>query len=1150
MINIKTVKEVIDSLPFSVDFTAEEWAENPVIENYHRHSDYSNGCVTDSVESQENYAKRTVEYGAKCLFTTEHGTQGDQFLTYKLCEKYGLKYRHGAEAYFVLNRKEMEYTDPDTGKKKTVRDRCNRHIVLIAKNAEGRREINYILSVANLDGYYYQPRIDLDLLLSMNPENVFVTSACVAGWKPFSEKDEEKLSNVFFQNVPYYMYPIESFWKQVADHFGKNFFFEVQAHKAPVQKELNSRLIELSQEWGVPLIAGLDSHYVLEENRDKRLQYQKDKNIEFDHEEDDSFYMDYPDGLELYRRFKEQGILSDKQIIEAMMNTLIFQSELMEDIVLDRSFKIPNLYKNLTYEQRTEKLRQILRKAYVEQGDLKRNKEKGINQEVGKGINWEIEQFVESNTVDYPLFSTELVSRAVNKFDGILTTTSRGSAASFITNKLLGFTTVDRYRAEIPIHPERFLTKDRILAGSLPDIDFNCATQKPFIDAARDLLGEHGAYPLMTLGKLKEKKAWAMYARINNIEPQKSLAVSKAIDKFNKAKLHAEEDEKDLVLIDDYIPDEYMDLYIKSQEYQGITDLFGTHACGCLCLDGDIRREIGLISAKSQTTGKRTLCAAIEGKYLDEFGYLKQDFLIVDTVLLTYKHFKSIGRSVPTFEELKELVKDDPKTWEIYSKGITVCVNQCEKTETTQKLMKYRPKSIGELSAFVAAIRPGFKSLVGTFINRESYSTGEPEIDHILAESQNFMLYQESIMAILNFLGVEMGETYQIIKSISKKKLKGKMKDDLLEKLKQGWTKRFGNLNNFFKVWNVIEDAAAYAFNSPHSYSMAGDSLYSAWFKAHYPDQFYKVSIDHYQEKNNKDKMNALVSEAIQHFGYRMGGYEFGADNTKTNIDEKNKLIYPPLTNIKGFGEKTAQDLLRLSSAFKSDYYRGEIDDRSFWQLLKYFDSYKWQTKINSTQLEQLIKIDYFHKFGSIEKLLEEKRLYDFYKKVNTRVSKKTLEQMGLNVNRAVPFGRETSSMIMDFQKDDYFDWLISEIPEQTTSLLKKIHYQIEIFGSSNIVDENFYKNLVFVLSISPKNKYGYMKVYNPRTGNTVDVKYWISQLERQKIKVGDCISLKVDKKAVKAWNGKLDKKGKKIYEQVPDQWEYWVKDAGKVSLL
>ena len=121
---------------------------------------------------------------------------------------------------------------------------------------------------------------------------------------------------------------------------------------------------------------------------------------------------------------------------------------------------------------------------------------------------------------------------------------------------------------------------------------------------------------------------------------------------------------------------------------------------------------------KSESTGKSVLCVAMEGGYLDKYGYVKDDFLIVDSVHLTYKFFKSIGKEVPTFDELREMIKNDKSTWDIYAKGITCCINQCEKQATTKRAMMYKMQNLAESSAFIAGIRPGFRSLVNTFLKR------------------------------------------------------------------------------------------------------------------------------------------------------------------------------------------------------------------------------------------------------------------------------------------------------------------------------------------------------------------------------------------------------------------------------------------------
>lgn len=1252
------VQRAIDRMPFKCPYTADEWLEHMYLENYHCHKDFSNVAVTDCAEKIENYAQRIKDLGSgQCLFSGEHGSQGNWFHVYKVAEEYGLRYRHSAEAYWVKDRHE--------------KDRTNCHIMIVAKNDEGRKDLNYILSVANEDGYYYQPRIDLELLLGVDPENFLVFSACVAGWN-YEDADE--------------------IWLKIAEHFGQNFFFEVQCHDTDKQRKLNERILQLSKEYDIPIICGLDSHYVLEENKVKRELMQKERKMAFDDEES-MWYLDYPDAKTVIERFEKQGVLSEDQILEAILNTSVFVSE-CEEIILDRHFKIPNIYKDLDYEGRVKLFKQKINKAYHD--DPYKSQEK-IN-----GIRWEVEQFVESGTVDYPLMSEAIVKKAVEDYGGVITTTARGSASGFLTNNYMGLTTIDRFNADVPLYPERFLTKDRVLSGSLPDIDTNCADSEPLIKAARDLLGEHGCYPLMTLRTYKEKSAWLMYARVNGIAPEKSMAISKALDAYNKDFAHADDEDKENIRVENYIPAEYKNLYEESKTYQGITTQVGIHACGVLAFDGDIRREIGLISAKSETTGERTLVACVEGKMLDEFGYVKEDFLIVDTVSLTKEMFDSIGQPVPNFEELKHMVAADPMTWDIYAKGITCCVNQVEKAATTQKAMRYRPKNIQELASFIAAIRPGMASLVNNFLGRKPYTTGETTIDELLDSSSHYMLYQESIMTILSFLGLPMTDTYSVVKMISKKKLKGKKKEDLLLKLQAAWQKEFGNTDNFHQVWQVIEDAASYSFNacvsedtvlqsalcmSPnmkwkafslkeidevrkmktsieareaghlwkwqklkkkdygysasvgdyrkicmnkvmeiyqsgvrdlwhvettrgcfvdctldhklltpqgeravfelkvgdevyihvngdrpatlaridtiksieylkqgmtydvemltpyhnfttrsglvccncHAYAMAGDSLYLAWFKAHYPAKFYEVAISHYQEKSNKTKIDALIKEAMKFYDYKIGSYEFGADNRRINIDEENRTIYPNLSSIKGFGEKVVAQLYETS--------QGEFNNfQDVYSVLK-------TTALNSTQLTNLAKLGYFKRFGNENQILSLIGLYDFASSIKTSVSKKKLEDLSIPLAYVLPFGRETKTKIMDLQKDEFVAFLKEKINEPEPSDMQRLKWQFEVTGITDQVCPSIPSNEGIVIDVEVRKGVTNVTFYSPNKGKNLALKMYTKTYEAKKFDKGDFIRVSHVKKKVKtAFTGNILPNGKREYKPVASgETEAWL---------
>ena len=1067
---------------FKFPYSAEEYAKYLYLENYHCHKDFSNTSTPDCAESIENYAKRVHEFNAKCLFSGEHGSQGNQFQVYKVAESEKLKYIHSSEVYWVKNRLE--------------KDRANCHMIVAAKNSEGRGDINFALSIANEDGYYYKPRIDLELLFNIPKDNVIVTSACVAGW---NYEDAEDI------------------WIKIHNYFGDNFFLEVQYHNTEKQKKLNEKILRIARENNIQIICGLDSHYVKDENSVKRDQILKYKNVNYPDE--DGWYMDYPDTQTVIKRFKEQGVLSDEEIFRAIMNTNVFVSE-CEEIVLDRTFKIPSVYKGKTYDEKCKIYKNVLNIAY--------SKEKEKSKEKADGIRYEAKEVMEAGVVDYFLTSKAIVDEAVNNQGGILTTTSRGSAASFITNKLLGLTTVDRFNADIPIYPERFLTKERVLAGQMPDIDLNVATQEPFVKAAKKLLGEHGCYPLMAIEKLKEKAAWQLYAGANDVRPEDANQISKYLDEYNKALKYADDDEKEDIHVEDYIPKEYIELFKQSNEYQGITINLKVHACGHFIFDGDIRREVGLISAVSETTGKRTICAAIEGGFLDEFGYVKEDFLIVDSVYLTYKFFHSVGMEVPTFDELRKMIDGDKATWDIYAKGITCCVNQCEKEATTNRVKKYKPQNLAELSNFIAAIRPGFASLLNTFLNREPYTTGEAKIDSLLEDTSHFMIYQESIMKVLSFLKLAMGETYGVIKSISKKKLKGEKKENLLSELNTAWLDEFNNTDNFNNVWNVIEDSARYAFNSPHAYSMGGDSAYQAWFKAHHTATFYEVAINHYQEKNKKDKIDALVKEAIKFYDYKLGNYEFGTDNRTVTIDEEKKLIYPNLSSIKGFGEGVSKTLYEL----------GQKQYKDFVEVLTALFS----NSINKTIVDKLIKIDYFRKYGDINTLLAITKYYDVLYGAKT-ISKDKAEKNGLPFELLSKYGNEAAKQFNKIDSLGLLNELIGEIPYRELTLKEKLDNQREVLGIVTDYDPNADKRLYYVSELDIKKSVVNIALYEIFSGKTREVKMWTSQYNKNPFSLGNILYIiSLDKKHKKEPTGEIDEvTGKKVYREVPDKFEYWL---------
>lgn len=832
----------------------------------------------------EDYAKRAVELGHSILSSCEHGWQGRYIECYDLAKQYGLKFLFAAEAYWVWDRHEE--------------DRSNCHIWIGAKNENGREWINEVLSQANEDGFYYQPRLDEELLDLLPAGDVWITTACVAGWKYLSEEEER----------------LKALWKKLYDKHGDNFMFEVQYHPSERQKELNSYILNLRKEIPAPIIMGCDSHYIEANGADLRSDFLVSKEDRKAYDDEEEWFMDYPDGDTAVQRFREQGVLTEAEIAEAIDRTNCFlEVEEYECDIFDDSLKLFSLHPDWTQEQKnTEYLRLVddgwqNYKAEVAP-DLLSKYEKEIKSETGT--------VVECHMADYFIDNYHVIRRG-KELGGHLTNTGRGSAVSFFTNKLLGFTEVDRIAAKVKMYPERFMTATRILeTHSLPDIDFNVAEQDIFAEGQAQVCGRDHAVQMLAYGTQKASAAWKMFAKSQNIDFATANEVSAQIKRYEN-KLHTvDEEEKDTINIMDYIDKRFHDVYLRSTEYQGIITSWSPAPCAFLLYQGSIRRKIGLVKIKDR------ICCAMDGHWAEKNHFLKNDLLRVAVVDLINKGYTRAGLKVPTVNELLAMCPSEDPVWDIYRKGCTLGINQVEQPGTASRVGVYAPTNISELCAFIAAIRPGFKSMYKIFESRQDFSYDVKPFDDLLRTEelpQSFCLYQEQQMAVLNYAGFPMSECYAAIKNIAKKR-----KEKVLayhERFINAFSKRLVEQENINKtdaaekaknVWKIIEDAAQYAFNSSHSYSVSLDSLYGAWLKQHHPLAFYETFMRIMDEKGDKDKLAAAKDEAESYFNIKFPPFKFGQDNRKVTADEENNAISNALTSIKGFNKAAAVALYEL----------------------------------------------------------------------------------------------------------------------------------------------------------------------------------------------------------------------------------------------
>ena len=348
--------------------------------NYHKHDHVSGIFTPDTHIKPKAYIDRILELGHDTYFTTNHGSGGDVFEALTLCKQNNIHCKFGLEGYIV--------EDPTAVDENGKLDKRNYHIVIIPTTNEARKKVNYINSRANIYGFYYKPRIFLEDLLKLNKEDVYITTACVAGLL----RDENSVNKIL---------------QPLLEHFEDHILLEVQNHIDQNQILINKRCLILSQKFNIKLIAANDSHYIYPEQAKDRLEFLKGKGINYGDE--DSFVLDYPDYDTMFKRFQKQGLLSDWQIKEAIENTLIFDE--CEDIDINKEIKMPSIYPNLNAEEKVDELKRHVAKKFK---DIVRNEHisKDKFKEYKQGICEEMQTIYDTreiNTADYFLFKEKLV---------------------------------------------------------------------------------------------------------------------------------------------------------------------------------------------------------------------------------------------------------------------------------------------------------------------------------------------------------------------------------------------------------------------------------------------------------------------------------------------------------------------------------------------------------------------------------------------------------------------------------------------------------------------------------------------------------------------------------------------------------------------
>ena len=566
--------------------------------------------------------------------------------------------------------------------------------------------------------------------------------------------------------------------------------------------------------------------------------------------------------------------------------------------------------------------------------------------------------------------------------------------------------------------------------------------------------------------------------------------------------------------LDDYTEDEYWGSIIEeSKRFKGVVESVAPSPCSFLLLDKPISEEIGLIKVGD------IYCCCMDGYNCDKYKYLKNDILTVSVWKLIKETCDLIGMEIPTIKELEGLLND--KTYSMYELGLTCTLNQADSDFATPLFQRFAPKNIAEVSQMVAVIRPGASSMLNDFLDRKPYTTGFDVLDDLLKDSKGRMLYQESVMSFLIWLGVPEAESYGVLKKIAKKRFTEKELKELHEQLVDGWIDKIGDIEGFQKMWEIVEANAKYSFNSSHSLSVGLDSLYGAYLKANYPLEYYTVAFNNY---DGDIERTAKLTEELKYFEIQLRQPKFRYANAQYLMDKENKSIYKGLSSIKYLNDTIAEQLYEL----RDNQYN------SFSDLLV---DIKEKTSCNSRQLEILIKLDFFSEFGKRQKLLETVEMF------NKIYSKKQFKKDSLPCKEELirQFAqKETDRIFKEVDTLSLCKFLESNIANLDMEIEEIIKAELEYLGSPAFMTDELEEGSLICIDVNTKYTPKIL-FYNPTTGGKEYIKISKKLWKNQPLDIGDIIIVYdlYEKESSTKVDGKWIPNGK---------YEWWLNKYKKIN--
>lgn len=901
---------------------------------YHCHSDISNlasGTGADSVTKYEHYIELAKEYGMEALGISEHGAIINWIEKKKKIEQAGMKYIHASEVYLTKNTYD-----------KLERD--NYHLIMIARNYEGVKEMNKLLSIANereTGQFYYNPRITFGQLKDTS-DNIIITTACLGSpiWQLY--KDTQIVINT--EEDQRLVEDSESELLDLLEWMSKNkhrTFLEIQYHNHHEQIEYNRLLLRLSNEYDIPLIVGTDTHSKDNSHAKAREVLLKSKGASYGDE--DTFDLTFKSYDELVKMFEKQNALLSRTYLEAIENTNKL-ADMIEEFELDKTPKYPKMYDN-PIETFKEK---------INEGVIKRGIDKFKNKaDYYSRIREEFDIYVKLDTVDYMLLMKNIIDWSTSQ--GIMHGYGRGSVTGSLIAYVLGITEMDSIKHNLKF--SRFLNADRV---SLPDIDtdYPSSRRQEVIDYVASLKGVHFA-EIITLNTMALRGAIDEAGRGLGMSNSEVNSIKNSIVEYGGKSS-----------VSSSVRKKYSELFEYVDILNGVIISMGSHPSGFIVSPIDLDTSISTLYTKES----KYRVTAVNMNELDGENFVKLDLLGLDNIELMNDICKLAGIERLTPDNIDV---DDMKVWETLRES-TLGIFQMESQTAFNYIKKLFSKetldniknNVGDidyidlLSIANGAIRPSGSSYRDQIANGEMHDNGHEVLNNFLSPTLGQVVFQEQLMQFLtDFCGFTGSESDTVRRGFAKKT----GTEQFIPKIREGFIKhmttKYGEsveraeelIKYFIKV---IEDSSDYAFSVNHAqpYSYLGYAI--TWLRYYYPLEFLTVALNIWDD--NEDKTGRIINYAKSK-NIEIKPISFGNSRASYTLNRDENNIYKGIASIKFLNKQVAEELYDLS--LRKDY------DKNNW--VDFLVDVLNETSTNAGQMEILIRLDFFKEFGKKEVLLE-----------------------------------------------------------------------------------------------------------------------------------------------------------------------------------